>query len=340
MKLYEIAHSRTGDKGNISTISLIPYMDGFYDQLVKEVTEEKVLEQFRHIGATKVERYLIPSLHSINFVIHDTLGGGVTRSLALDTHGKSLSSLLLEMEIKMPCFCTVKDPGVENELSLKIRERKSPDNRWKDTVCAIARAYDPAVRNHDVIFYGASNFSLWESMEEDLKPYSVQNHAFGGSTDKELLMWAESMLYPYEPCFVFFQTGSNDYVESKAPTEAEKVAEAMAFKKEMFIELHKKLPGTSFIVMSGILLPGREEYTAMTLNINEQLKAFCETKDYMHYIDAEALTYDRNTGKFTDHVKDLFLDDQIHLTPEARRIWAEKWILPAMDKLVTPTPMR
>lgn len=102
MKLYEIAHSRTGDKGNISTISLIPYEDETYDLLAKEVTEEKVLKQFACTGATKVDRYLIPSLHSMNFVVHDTLGGGVTRSLALDTHGKSLSSLLLEMEIKDP----------------------------------------------------------------------------------------------------------------------------------------------------------------------------------------------------------------------------------------------
>lgn len=333
MKLYEIAHSRTGDKGNISTISLIPYMDELYDLLVREVTAEKVLEQFRCVGATRVDRYLIPSLHSMNFVVHDTLGGGVTRSLAIDTHGKSLSSLLLEMEIKMPCFCTVKDPGIENELSEKIRDRDDLNNRWKDTVSCIARAYDPAVRNQDIVFYGASNFSLWTSMEEDLKPFSVQNHAFGGSTDRELLMWAEYMLYPYQPKYVFFQTGSNDYVESAASTDKEKVAKAMAFKKEMFEELHKKIPETTFIVMSGILLPGRAEYVDMTLDINDQLRAFCEETDYMYYVDAEALTYDRSTRQFTDHAADLFLKDQIHLTDAARKVWAEKWILPMMEKL-------
>lgn len=333
MKLYEIAHSRTGDKGNISTISLIPYEDDMYDILAQEVTEEKVLEQFRNIGATKVERYLIPSLHSMNFVVYDTLGGGVTRSLALDTHGKSLSSLLLEMDIKMPCFCTVKDPGVDNKLSLEIQERKDLDNRWKDTVCRIARAYDPAAGKADIIFYGASNFSLWASMEEDLKPYSVQNHAFGGSTDKELLLWAEYMLYPYHPKYVFFQTGSNDYVESPAGTDRLKVTEAMEFKKIMFETLHEKLPDTVFIVMSGILLPGRAQYVDMTLDINDRLEAFCNTKDYMHYVDAEALTYDRKSGKLADHVENLFLKDQIHLTNEARRIWAGKWILPTMEKM-------
>jgi len=333
MKLYEIAHSRTGDKGNISTISLIPYEDGLYDILVQEVTEEKVLEHFRGIGATSVERYLIPSLHSMNFVVHDTLGGGVTRSLALDTHGKSLSSLLLEMDIKMPCFCTVKDPGIETEMSLKIQSRDDLDDKWKDTVSCIARAYDPSVRNHDIIFYGASNFSLWASMEEDLMPYPVQNHAFGGSTDKDLLMWAEYMLYPYQPKMVFFQTGSNDYVESPAETELEKVAEAMEFKKNMFAAFHDMLPDTVFVVMSGILLPGRADYVNMTLDINSRLKSFCDTKEYMHYIDAEALTYDRTAGRFIDHPEKLFLADQIHLTEDARRIWAKKWILPMMEKL-------
>ncbi|MFX1537251.1 MAG: hypothetical protein ACFFDI_23840 [Promethearchaeota archaeon] len=99
MKLYEIAHSRAGDKGNISTISVIAYREEDYPVIREKLTEKKVLAWFAPIGATKVDRYEVPSLCALNFVLHNTLGGGVTRSLALDTHGKSLSGLMLEMEI-------------------------------------------------------------------------------------------------------------------------------------------------------------------------------------------------------------------------------------------------
>jgi hypothetical protein len=99
MKLYEIAHSRTGDKGNISTISVIAFREKDYPMLCEKLTEDKVLEWFAPIGATKVTRYEIPSLGALNFVLENTLGGGVTRSLALDTHGKSLSGLILEIDL-------------------------------------------------------------------------------------------------------------------------------------------------------------------------------------------------------------------------------------------------
>lgn len=99
MKLKEIAHSRTGDKGNISNISLIAYREEDYDLLREKVTEEKVKEWFKEIVQGEVKRYELPRLGALNFVMDKALGGGVTRSLALDKHGKSLSSALLEMEI-------------------------------------------------------------------------------------------------------------------------------------------------------------------------------------------------------------------------------------------------
>ncbi|GAB6085442.1 AtuA-related protein [Alkaliphilus crotonatoxidans] len=99
MKLKEIAHSRTGDKGNISNISLIAYREEDYELLREKVTEEKVKEWFKEIVQGEVKRYELPRLGALNFVMDKALGGGVTRSLALDKHGKSLSSALLEMEI-------------------------------------------------------------------------------------------------------------------------------------------------------------------------------------------------------------------------------------------------
>lgn len=99
MKLYDIAHSRTGDKGNISTISLIAYKEEDYKILEEKVTSEKVKEWFKEFGTTTVDRYELPQLWALNFVLGNTLGGGVTKSLASDMHGKSLSSALLEMDI-------------------------------------------------------------------------------------------------------------------------------------------------------------------------------------------------------------------------------------------------
>jgi len=99
MKLLEIAHSRTGDKGNISNISLIVYDEKDYSLICEKVTAEKVKEYFKDIVKGVVTRYEVPNLCALNFVMDGALGGGVTRSLSVDKHGKSLSSALLEMEI-------------------------------------------------------------------------------------------------------------------------------------------------------------------------------------------------------------------------------------------------
>lgn len=99
MKLWEIAHSRTGDKGNISNVSLIVYNIEDFKLIQENVTEDKVKEWFKDIVKGKVKRYELPQLGALNFVMKDALGGGVTRSLALDKHGKSLSSYLLDIEI-------------------------------------------------------------------------------------------------------------------------------------------------------------------------------------------------------------------------------------------------
>lgn len=101
IKLKEIAHSRTGDKGDISNISLIVYKQDHYEKIKEQVTAYKVKEWFKEIVKGEVERYEIPKIGALNFVMHKALGGGVTRSLAIDKHGKSLSSALLDMEIEI-----------------------------------------------------------------------------------------------------------------------------------------------------------------------------------------------------------------------------------------------
>ena len=98
-KLRDIAHSRTGDKGETSVISLIAFDEADYPLLRDNVTAERVRRHFAGIVQGEVIRYEIPSLGALNFVLHKALSGGVTRSLALDAHGKSLSSRLLDMDI-------------------------------------------------------------------------------------------------------------------------------------------------------------------------------------------------------------------------------------------------
>lgn len=99
MKLYDIAHSRAGDKGNISTLSLIPYNENDYEMLCQEVTVEKVKTHLHGIVAGEIIRYEMPNISSLLFVCQDALAGGVTTSLRMDTHGKALSYKLLDMEI-------------------------------------------------------------------------------------------------------------------------------------------------------------------------------------------------------------------------------------------------
>lgn len=99
MKLYDIAHSRAGDKGNISTLSLIPYNEKDYEMLCQKITVEKVKKHFGGIILGEIVRYEMPNIASLLFVCQEALASGVTTSLRIDTHGKTLSYVLLEMEI-------------------------------------------------------------------------------------------------------------------------------------------------------------------------------------------------------------------------------------------------
>src|SRR5947209_4820042 len=102
MKLRQLAHSRTGDKGDTSNISLIAHDPRHFEHLKAHVTAERVKAHFAEIVHGDVVRHELPRLGAFNFVMRMALGGGVTRSLALDAHGKSLSSALLDMDLPPP----------------------------------------------------------------------------------------------------------------------------------------------------------------------------------------------------------------------------------------------
>ncbi|MYN12038.1 hypothetical protein GSY71_02580 [Pusillimonas sp. TS35] len=99
--LYRLAHSRTGDKGNISNISVIAYDEANYALLARQLTAQAVRDWFSYRHPSRVDRYEIPTLGALNFVLHDVLDGGVNSALNLDAHGKGLSFHLLDIPIEV-----------------------------------------------------------------------------------------------------------------------------------------------------------------------------------------------------------------------------------------------
>jgi hypothetical protein len=102
MQLREIAHARAGDKGDTANICLIAYRADDFALLERHVTAERVLAHLAGIVRGPVRRYALPGIGALNFVLEGALGGGVTSSLALDAHGKSLGSALLGLELPVP----------------------------------------------------------------------------------------------------------------------------------------------------------------------------------------------------------------------------------------------
>jgi len=102
IRLANLAHARSGDKGDTVNIGLIAVREEFYPVLVEEVTVERVKKHFKGIVGGKIERFELPNLGALNFLLHESLGGGGTLSLMTDAQGKTFSTALLRMEIEVP----------------------------------------------------------------------------------------------------------------------------------------------------------------------------------------------------------------------------------------------
>jgi hypothetical protein len=100
-RLTELAHARSGDKGDTANVGMIALKDEFYPILVREVTAERVKQHFKGICHGEVERFELPNLGALNFLLHESLGGGGTLSLMTDAQGKTFSTALLRMEIEV-----------------------------------------------------------------------------------------------------------------------------------------------------------------------------------------------------------------------------------------------
>lgn len=102
VKLEKIAHARSGDKGDASNVGLIAGSQELYEVIREQVTAARVREHFRDIFRGEVERFEVPNLRALNFILHDSLGGGGTESLKTDAQGKTHGQGLLQMEVDVP----------------------------------------------------------------------------------------------------------------------------------------------------------------------------------------------------------------------------------------------
>lgn len=112
IRLIDIAHARSGDKGDTGNVGIIARRQEYYPVLVKYLTAERVKAHFQGLVLGRVERFELPNLWALNFLLHEALGGGGTRSLKNDAQGKTLSSALLRMELEIDELITV--PGHRN----------------------------------------------------------------------------------------------------------------------------------------------------------------------------------------------------------------------------------
>lgn len=101
VRLIELAHARSGDKGDTANVGVIARKPRYYPLLQKYLTPERVARHFEGIALGEVERFELPNLHALNFLLHGSLGGGGTKSLKLDAQGKTLSSAMLRMELEI-----------------------------------------------------------------------------------------------------------------------------------------------------------------------------------------------------------------------------------------------
>ena len=165
----------------------------------------------------------------------------------------------------------------------------------------------------EIVFYGASNFTLWFNLEKDMQPLVVQNHGFGGSADSDLIEKADELLYPYKPSITVFQSGSNDFVMGLT------VEEICANKEKMYAAFREKLPDATFVVLSMLPLPGRSEYWEQSTEVNAYLQKLCDEYENMIFLDASAVMMTESGGFRSE----IFRSDGIHLNRDGQLIWGE-----------------
>lgn len=174
----------------------------------------------------------------------------------------------------------------------------------------------PQDSQNRILFYGASNFRLWDNMEKDMEGYGykgVLNHGFGGAMDKDLIQYASEIVYPYQPKALFIQTGSNDYAGglSRKDVEENKIT--------FYTDLRSHLPDTPILIMSGLPLPGRQEYKASIDSVNVFIRDYCKEHENFFFLDADPIMLNSDGS----YKPEYFRSDQIHLNQEGHDAWTK-----------------
>ena len=186
-------------------------------------------------------------------------------------------------------------------------------------VAAIEKKY--AGRTGEIVFYGPSNIQMWYSLEQDMFPYRAQNHGMGGCVDQDMMQYAPRMLYAFRPQVVFFQTGSNDLAAGLA------LEQILQNKKEMYGLFLRKMPQARLVVLSGLPLPGRQQFWEDTVKINGLLKEMCAATKRLYFLDAtdamlcgegpeEMRAFD---GRY--FCPEYYRFDGIHLNKKGHDVW-------------------
>ena len=200
---------------------------------------------------------------------------------------------------------------------------------YENEVEAIEKKYNASSSAGCTVFYGASNFRMWKNMDKDLADFRAQDHGFGGATDVLLMHYADRILIPYAPSVIVVQSGSNDYM-GLTGSISEKAETGMALKSHMYEYFHSVLPDAKIAALSALLMPGFAKATELSMLINARLKAFCEEREWMSFIDADALTFDGRAYR-----TELFKSDGIHLNRNGQLALCEGYIRPALKKIAS-----
>ena len=195
------------------------------------------------------------------------------------------------------------------------------DGETNEKVVRLIEESEAPPKKGCVVFYGPSNIAQWYSLERDMLPYAAYNHGIGGCIDEDMIRYAPRLLYPYEPCAVFFQTGSND-IASGIPLD-----EILSNKRRMYALFLENMPRTQLVVCSGLPLPGRTRYWDATVKTNELLRDMCEKTDRLHFLDAtDAMLSlsgpeELKTSDGRYFTPGYFRMDRIHLNKRGHDVW-------------------
>ena len=170
-------------------------------------------------------------------------------------------------------------------------------------------------RTGGVIFYGASNFVKWTTMEEDLAEYDVMNKAFGGSNDFLLRYYANDLIYNSNPDVIVFQTSSNDWTDGSSKEAVEE------YKMEFFDELSEKLPNCVFVILSQIPNPLRYfgNYHNGMVYVDEKIEEYCSAHDHFEFYSVLELLTDESGNAN----KEIWQSDDLHLNEKGFSLLAE-----------------